>query len=182
MFESPLDIFSLFSCIESNHLVRQMSGFFKGRTYWKQLRKARRERLCADFAGTSTDSRGVPTAHCARGQFFLIHLLVLGVYLVSFCDAKCLIKPLRAWAHSRHESQEKREPRLNVKKLRDEKVVESFNRRVRVELGKGAQTEAVGQVNEPSLVIYMDGSSTGRRPETRKGGWAFVVVEKRESE
>ena len=59
--------------------------------------------------------------------------------------------------------------------MSDEKTRAEYNTEVRVELG--LQIRDTDTATEPTTEIYMDGSSTGRRPEDRKGGWAFVVVQ-----
>ena len=84
--------------------------------------------------------------------------------------ASIQIKPLRDWTYSRTERSKGRETRLNVRRLGDEKVKEQFNRQVRVELGTEQPTESDQAEFEKNMTIYMDGSSTGRRPERRKGG------------
>ena len=90
--------------------------------------------------------------------------------------AKIKWRPLRAKVFSQPPQAEQREGKLDIRKLKSDETREEFNKQVRVELGVEAPRAQPHTDFGPGMVIYMDGSSTGRKVDARKGGWAFVVV------
>jgi len=89
--------------------------------------------------------------------------------------AKIQIKPIRTRFYNDPPAPRGREPKLKVASLKDDEIREKYNREVRVQLGKEIMQPNTNS-NHTDITIYSDGSSTGRRPEERKGGWAFVIV------